>query len=1052
MKRILILFGMILFMGTSLFGQQIRVTGVVTDLEDGSTLPGVTVIVQGTTIGAITDANGRYEINVAADGTLVFSFVGLRTVSIPVGGRTVINVALERDVYSVEEFVVVGYGVQQRRDISGAVSTVRGESIRAIPVQTFEQALQGKAAGVNITIPNAVLGNPPVIRVRGFNSISGSSYPLVVVDGVPVFTGDLSRSGAALNVLGDINPSDIESIEILKDASATAIYGSRAANGVVLVTTRQGMPGQTQVTYDASFGVTSASRLYEMMNAEQFVEHKNMARANVGLGPAYFLNYDPDGNLIDTDWNDVIYRTGLQHNHSLNFTGATQRTRYFASVGYAFNEGIIRTNDYERKSARLNVDHKLTDFLDVSANFSYTNSFSHAPNTGSLAGGNFSTAGVGRIAFLYAPIVPQYVYENNGWPTKDDPNKFYNISGALIGTLNNTQGVGFFHPNFLFDYNNQTAESDRIVGNVAANVTFMPGLVFRTVFGLDNSALESRIFYDPRHGDGTSRNGDAINYFDRRNRWNWTNTLNYITTISDRLNLNALIGAEEQYTQFDGWNGWRQNIADPFFTNYQGSFTTTVVDGGGLLKAENYFISFFGRLNMNFDRKYYFEVSGRRDGFSGLGPDAKYGNFGGASIMWNIAREDFMTASALGDIFSDLRIKASYGRVGNISGIANYGSLSLYGAGVYNDNPTLFFSQAGNPDLAWEASSKYDAGIAFGLFNDRIQVDFNYYYNLIDDLILNVPQAPSKGIPGNSIPANVGSMYNTGLEFTLTSYNLQTDRFSWTSTLNLSTLKNEVTALAPGVDEILGVTSLETTNRTVVGQPIGSIWGVRTDGVDPATGRRIFLNANGQQVFYDHSAPAASRWTLADGTTHRAINITDDGTVLGSPIPRFYGGLDNTLTYGNFDMTVSLTFATGFYIYNGSKAGLRDQRTWNNTKEVYEKAWKQPGDITDIPKPIWGDNVSNGSTMVQSQNVEKADFLKVRNLGIGYRLENDFLRSAGVRSVRLHVQMFNVLTLTGYEGADPEISSMGDSNLAPGVDRNTVPQARTLSFGLNVTF
>jgi TonB-dependent starch-binding outer membrane protein SusC len=1056
MKRILILMGMLLFVSASLFGQQIRVTGTVTDQSDGSTLPGVTVIVKGTTMGAITDINGRYEITVAPTATLVFSFIGLRTVEIPVEGRTVISVALERDVFSVEEFVVVGYGIQQRRDISGAVSTVRGESIRNIPVQTFEQALQGKAAGVNITIPNAQLGNPPVIRVRGFNSISGSSSPLIVVDGVPVFTGDLSRTNTSLNVLGDINPADIESIEILKDASATAIYGSRAANGVILVTTRKGAPGKTTVTYDGSVGFTSPSRIYDMMNAEQFVAHKNLARANAGLGDVYFLNYDAAGNLIDTDWNDVVYQNAMQQNHSVTFSGASPTTRYFASIGYSNSDGIVKTNSYERTSARLNVEHRLNKAIQLSASFSYTNSFSTAPTTGSLPGGNFATAGLGRVAFLYAPNVPLYVdapVSVNSFPTKDDPTKFYNIGGNnLLGTLNNTQGVGFFNPAFLLDYNYHDAISDRVLGNVAANVEFLPGLVFRTVFGVDNSGIESKTFWDARHGDGTSNNGLASNYFDRRNRWNWTNTLNYMTSIQDRLNLNFLVGSEEQYTVFNGWSGNRTNIADAFYTSYQGSFTTNGIPPV-LMQTENYFTSFFGRVNLNFDQKYYVELSGRRDGFSGLAAGNKYGNFGGASVMWNLSREDFIRDGALGETFSDLRIKGSFGRVGNISGIANFGSLSLYGAGLYNGNSTLAFAQAGNPNLAWEASTKYDAGIAFGILDDRIQVELNYFYNLIDGLILDVPQAPSKGIPGNSIPSNIGSMFNTGLELSLVTYNIQTSDFSWNTTFNFSTLKNEVTALAPGVTRLIGVTALETTNRTVVGEPIGNIWGVETAGVDPATGRRIFINGSGQKVYYDPSiANANLRWTLEDGTVHRPINIDDDGKVLGSPIPRFYGGLDNNLTYRNFDLSIGLTFALDYVVYNGSKAGLRDQRTWNNTVEVYENAWKQPGDITDIPKPIWGDNISNGSTMVQSQNVEKADFLKVRNLSLGYRLDNQLTRNAGISSARIYVQMFNALVLTKYTGADPEISSMGDANLTPGVDRNTIPQARTISLGINVNF
>jgi TonB-dependent starch-binding outer membrane protein SusC len=566
---------------------------------------------------------------------------------------------------------------------------------------------------------------------------------------------------------------------------------------------------------------------------------------------------------------------------------------------------------------------------------------------------------------------------------------------------------------------------------------------------MDNSGVESKTFWDPvmemeqpvevTHTTIMTAGCDG------------TGPIPQITCslLMRHLISTCLAGTEEQYTKFDGWSGGRTGLADPFFTSYQGTFTTNA-DPPALMQTENYFISYFGRLNFDIAKKYFFEVSGRRDGFSGLSSDKKFGNFGGGSVMWNISREEFISGGSFSDVISDLRLKASYGKVGNISGIANFGSLFLYSAGRYNGVPTLFFSQAGNADLEWETSSKYDLGLSFGLLEDKIQVDMSYYYNLVDGLILNVPQSPSKGIPGNSIPANVGSMYNTGFELSLTTYNITRPDFKWSTTLNFSTLKNEVTALAPGVDELLGVTALETTNRTKEGYPIGQIWGVETVGVDPATGRRIFLNNQGQKVYYQHGA--SSPWTLEDGTAHRAINITQDGKVLGNPIPKFFGGLDNNFTYKNFDAGLGLTFAFDFYVYNGSKAGLRDQRTWNNTKEVYEKAWKQPGDITDIPKPIWGDNVSNGSTMVQSQNVERGDFLKVRNLSIGYTLRNETLRSVGISNLRLYAQMFNLLTITKYEGADPEISSMGDTNLVPGVDRNTVPQARTYSFGINLTF
>jgi hypothetical protein len=446
------------------------------------------------------------------------------------------------------------------------------------------------------------------------------------------------------------------------------------------------------------------------------------------------------------------------------------------------------------------------------------------------------------------------------------------------------------------------------------------------------------------------------------------------------------------------------------------------------------------------------EGSFRRDGYSGLSADNKWGNFGGVSAMWNISKENFIASTGLNEIFSDIRLKVSYGRVGNMFGIGNYSSLFLYSASLYGDEPTLAFSQAGNADLMWETSDKYDAGLSFGILNDRLQAEINYFYNDINNLILDVPQSPSKGIPGNSIPANVGSMYNKGLEFSLTSYNITKPNLSWTTNFNFTYLKNMVTELAPGVDEIRATTGgLETTNITVVGQPVGMLLAVETHGVDPQTGRRIFVNSAGDEILYSHEA--ANKWTYRDdGSVAPAVTTASDAVAWASPLPKFYGGIDNNLEFKGFDVALNLTYAFGFYVYSGSKAGTRDQRWWNNSVEVYETAWKQPGDITNIPKPIMNDNVSNGSAFPITENIEKGDYLKVRNLSVGYTFKNLLPGVMNISSLRVYGQVFNAYMFTKYSGSDPEVSTNTDSNTAPGIDRNTAPQARTFTFGVNVSF
>jgi TonB-dependent starch-binding outer membrane protein SusC len=1040
MKKVVLLFLTFLLMGMLAANAQMKtITGKVVASEDNSPIPGVSVVVKGTTMGTITNQDGNYSLQIpVATKSLAFSFVGYRTKEVALENKGVINVSLEADVFDVDEVVVVAYGIQQKRDVSGTIATVKGEEIKTLPVQSFDQALQGKAAGVSITMPNGVLNNPPVIRIRGFNSITSSSYPLIVVDGVPMFTGDVSSTNTYANALSDINPADIASMDILKDASATALYGSRAANGVIIITTKRGTGAKTRVTYDGYAGYTQPYHLFEMMNAEQYLAHKNLAYANAGNTTRLVQVNDANGKPIDTNWADQVYQTGFQHSHNVSVSGSTAATTYFLSVGYMDQNGMIKTNSYARKNARLNLDHKLNKFVQFGVNIGYTNGYSEAPSTGS----NFSTGGAARLAFVLPPILAPRL--NDGT---------YNINGSQIGSMNTgLPNLGYYNPVAILELNKFTSESDRLIASLYATVEPIKSLFLKTAYGMDNLAVESSSFYTPVTGDGYGGNGEADKYFNRLNRWTWTNTLNYSWTLMDKLNMSILAGEEEQRTVGNNWNAFKTNVSDPFFKTYQGSWVTAGMGGGG--QGENYFISYFGRFNANYAKKYFAEVSFRRDGYSGLSKGNKYGDFGGASLMWNISNEGFVANTSLKDIFSDIRLKASYGRVGNMSGIGDFSSLFLYGSGVYGAAPTLTFSQAGNAALKWETSDKYDIGLSFGILKDRIQLEMNGFYNNINNLILSVPQSPSKGIPGNSIPANVGAMYNKGFELSVTSYNISTKKFHWTTNFNLTYIKNEVTALAPGVKELRATTAtLETTNITVVGRPIGNLLAVETHGVDPATGRRIYVNAAGKEVEFGYEiTPSANRWFYKDGgAAAPAVTTAADAKWNWSPLPKFYGGLDNSLTYMNFDFSLNLTYALGFYIYNGSKAGLRDQRWWNNSVEVYKTAWKKTGDVTNIPKPVMNDNISNGSSFPISENIEKGDYMKVRNIALGYTFKK-FPTALNISSVRLYAQVFNAYVFTNYTGSDPEVSTNGNGNTNPGIDRNTAPQARTVSFGVNVSF
>lgn len=1034
---------------------QVNVSGKVTD-ERGDPLIGASVSVQGTSTGTITDFNGMYEIRVPnANAVLVFSYTGYLNQEIGLQGRNSLNVTLREDVKTIEELVIVGYGTQRKTDLTGSISSIKGSDIAIAPVQSFDQALQGRAAGVNIITPNGVLNNPPVIRIRGINSVNLSSQPLIVVDGVPTFSGNVGASSAANNPLANINPADIESIEVLKDASAGAIYGSRAAAGVILITTKRGTKGKTRVTYDAWAGINQPFRTFDLLNAEEYMLIKNEAQVNAG-GAADFYRpaFDANGNVIDTDWYDYVLRNGFSHNHNLSFSGGNDNTNYFFSLGFTQQEGMLQRNDFDRAQARLNVDHQLFKRMKIGTSVNYTASNNMAPNSGSLPGQAFATSGLGRLPLITAPNVAPYINAEGLGAYEQLEGYRYNITpNNALGQMNNRGQIGFVNPVVVINENEHISRNDHFIANVYADLEILKGLNFRTTYGLDRLSVEDNTFWTPIHGDGFGQGGYALNTFYRLDRWNWQNMLNYNIDINDMNRLSILVGNEQQYSTFDRWGATRNQIADPFFTTYQGNFTT--INPAGNFQTENYLLSYLGRVNYDYNRMLFLTGNFRRDGYSAWAPGNKYGNFWGGSAGF-VFSELGGWQNMFGNTLNYFKARASYGQVGN-SSVNDFASLSLFGSGLYGPDATLVFSQAGNTSLTWESSKKFDAGFSFGMFNDKLQGEFAYYQNVIDGLILAVPQAPSKGIPGNSIDANVGSMTNSGIELSLT-YNVMSSRdFDWKMNLNFTTQRNVVDRLGPDGSDIFAATAgLETANITRIGQSIGSLYVVQTDGVNPANGQRIFLRRQVTgtdttyiQVQYNHAAPPASRWTLLDGTPTGAVTVANSGVIFGPTLPTYFGGFTNDFRYKQFDLNIMFQFQGGNYIYNGTQAGLRDMRFWNNHTDVLDRWTEQNTDGT-IPRVVFGDNVSNGSALPISENVQKGDFLRLRNLALGYTLPKSVSDKAKMTNLRVYAQVQNALVFTGYTGADPEISTNGASNTAPGVDRNSLGQARTYTIGVQV--
>ncbi len=1060
-KLILILSAVFVFV-LNAAAQNRTVSGKVSD-EKGTPIEGVSITSPDGKHGTQTDKEGNYSISVPASvKTLNFSNVNFEAQSKTLGSQTSVAITLKGKNAQMDEVVVVGYGTQKRKESTGSIASIKGAVIADKPVQSFEQALAGRAAGVQITIPNGVLNTPPVFRIRGTNSISNSSYPLIVVDGIPSPTGDFSSSSAAGNALASINPNDIESIDIAKDAAATAIYGSRAANGVVFITTKKGKPGKSKVNYNSTYSLTSAYGIPEVLNAQQYTDYKNRALTNnqninstnpaAPLYTRFALTMGPDGKPINTNWADEVYRQGFSQDHNVNISGANETTSYYFSAGFTHQEGILKANDFNRKNILMNVDTRFNKKLTLGGKIAYSNENNLAAvSSGSLPGEAFATAGLGRVQFVTAPnIAPM---NNNGT---------YNIAPALVGNfiggmnniINGVAGgqVGFNNPRVLIDKNRSNSETNHLQGNIYLAYKPFNWLTLKSTYGIDYLFVDNEIYQTPIHGDGLTPIGNASSSFRKEKRWTWNNTLQIDHSIKQTHNFSLLAGHEEDRRTSLGFGINRQQVADPVYTNIQAGWG--INNPAGNLLSENYLLSYFGRINYDFKKKYFFTANLRQDEYSALPFQVE--TFWGASVGWDLTKEKLW--GKMNNVFSSFKLRSSYGKVGNTGGIGDFASYSTFGSGLYGGNPTLIFNQAGNNNLGWETSKKFDVGLNFGILKERITIEANYYKNNASNLILNVPQAPSAGLP-TSVPQNAGKMFNKGFEFTTNIIPIRTKDFTWTTNFNYTTNQNQVTELAPGLTQVLTASSgLETVNRTAVGHPVGSLWLVRHAGVDKATGSRILLNQQGIKVLY-RFAPIASQgqfnWSNTDGTRYnnaagQPISITQAAdAVMYNSLPTFYGGLSNNFQYKRFDLDVHLTYQGGNYVYYGSWAGLHDQRFWNNEVGVLD-AWKKFGDDARIPRPVFGDNVSNGSALPMDFNLFKGDFIKLKNLTLGYNLPSDVTKRLRISSARFYVSGTNLFIFTKYPGPDPEVSSNGNGSSNQGVDRNTIANGRTMLMGLNI--
>ncbi|GAB2555398.1 TonB-dependent receptor [Spirosoma aerophilum] len=1003
----------------------------------------MTVQVKGANRGTTTDASGNYRVNAPANGTLVFSFIGYTTQEAAIGNRSTINVTLAGDAQQLSEVVIIGYGTQQRQRVTSAISEVKGAALANLATPSFDQQLAGRAAGVQVSTPSGILGQAPVIRIRGTNSISSGSNPLIVVDGVPLITGN--QSGVTpTNPLGDINPQDIESYDILKDGAATAIYGSRAANGVILITTKKGKKNTgVRVNLDIQGGTSVARTRLDLLNAQEFVQISNEKSAAAGAGTIAAM----DANNTNTDWQNEILRTGTSQNYNLSISGGGEKTTYYYSLGYNKQVGAIRPNDQTRFSFLTNVDHAINKYISVGAKVQVARTINNGLNTGSNAlSGNLTGA-----ARLF-PNVP--VYD----PTSPTG---YNISsdGSVLGRGANTRNIDNNYTNirFVIDNNKFNAATTRVLPTGYLSVTPFSGLSLRTQLGADYTGVRSFQSWDPRHGDGRGSNGLISQVSREVLRWNWQNVLNFDRDFGGH-NVNLTLGTEFQKTTTSSFTAGGQSFSDLFFLQnglITGSYSTQTSSG---TFVPNGFDSYFGRIQYSYRDKYLASFSARNDGLSSLPVATRRGTFKGGSIGYRLSQEDFYKNSSVGRVMNDFKLRASYAEVGNTD-IGSFPYVGTFGAGQYASQNGIAFNQAGNPDLRWERSQKEDYGIDFGFLNNRITASLDYFRNNIDGLILAAPTPSSVGIPNNSINKNVGAMVNKGFEAAVNVEAINRNGFRWNVSANFTTLNNKITALTKnneGVDQDI----IFTYNINRVGESVGAIYGYRYAGVNPSNGNPMYYKADGRVVqrdivstgysFLDPAAPNS-----LTNTSGAALSPTTDRVILGNTNPKFYGGLINSFSYKGLDLEVFVRFSGGNKLMNVTRQETLLNNDFNNNGREILNRWQKEGDVTDVPRVYLSKSgIVNQTGNAISRFVENGDFVRIQNIIVGYTLPKGLLNKGGfpISSVRLFAQVQNAFTFTKYKGLDPEANANGDTNSEFGIDYNTNPQLRLTTFGLNIGF
>ena len=995
--------------------QDVAVSGRITSSDDGSALPGVSVQVKGTTRGTTTDVDGKYRVNASAGSRLVFSFIGYTRQEVTVGNRTNIDISLQSDATNLNEIVVgVGYGAAVRKqEATGATVNIRGDVIENLPLQSFDRALQGRAAGVQITSNNGTPGGAVQVRIRGVGSISAGNDPLYIVDGVQLNTRNDGAGNVSNNPLSFLNPNDIESIDVLKDAATAAIYGAQAANGVVLVTTKRGKSGaKTRVSLNLYQGIVEPIRTLDMLSTQEFVNARLEAirtsrptltsaasRTLVlsSLGLSQDLTDEGIAALPSYNWQDEVYRAGRVSSADLSAQGGNDRTTFYLSGSYNQQDASLRNVDFKRFSGKINLTHKLNNKLSVETGLTLSNVTQRGPY-----GGSESSLSFGAPQYSAPLILPL--------------NPIYNPDGSYYGLpASGVTMIGDLSQNVIAnaDLTKSNTSVNQLVGNLGLTYLLSKKLTFKVFGGLDYRTVNSSFFGDPRSSDYYNIRGTLNQFVNTNTNLTTNGTLNYAHTFNGKHTIGALLGAE-----------YRQEINETTSLNATGFPTpelNTANAAAEPVSVGGFWSSFkragvFTNVRYDYAKRYLLSAILRYDGSSRFGSETRWGYFPSISAKWNISEESFLRNNR---VVSDLGLRFSVGSTGNDQ-IANFAARRLYGlGGVYQGNSGIGASQLGNPNLRWERNVTYNAGLDYGLFNGRVKGSFEAYRRISRDLLLLRSIPASNGF--GDIFENIGEVINEGLEFDITTTNVNAGGFRWETNFNVSVIDNKVTKLFEGVDVLPGNLSVR------VGYPLNTNVGVPYAGVNPANGRPMWYDPNGNITYL--------------------IRTSDQRPIGHSAISKAYGGFTNTLTFAGFELSGLLQYDLGKTVLNLQEFRLADNGgvLRNSLGYYYDNRWTTPGQITSVPRPAENrTEVSSRISSYQQTNrfYQDASYLRLKQLTLSYNLPTALTKRLKMETVKVYAQGINVITWTKWTGFDPEFSGTDNSGI--------VPQSRSYTFGLQI--